>query len=112
MSAPNQKAGRPAFQQDAQPLHSDGSSSRRHRTTVLETLLVGALTAYQKLPEDHRPAVGTCVIVERGRDSDVRGRVLGYDARGVAVEAKLAFLGLQRIYLPWSAVKALIEVDA
>lgn len=77
---------------------------------MFESLLVGALTAYQKLPEDHRPPVGTCVLVERGRDSDVRGRVLGYDARGVAVEARLAFIGRQRVYLPWSAVKALIEV--
>lgn len=110
MSAPNEKAGRPTFQQDARPLHSDGSSSRRHRTSVFESLLVGALTAYQKLPEDHRPPVGTCVLVERGRDSDVRGRVLGYDARGVAVESRFAIIGELRVYIPWSAVRAMIEV--
>ncbi len=78
---------------------------------MFETLLVGALSEYAALTEDQRPPVGSCVLVERGRDSDVRGQVLGYDRRGVAVEAKFAFLGQLRVYIPWSAVKAMIEVD-
>ncbi len=75
-------------------------------------LLVDALMTYAKLSEDQRPPVGTCVLIQRGRDHDVRGTVLGYDVRGVAVEARFAFVGLQRVYLPWSAIRAMIEVPA
>lgn len=98
----------------ATPSTFDQGSARlgQRASGSFASTLVGALTAYAALSEDLRPAPGTCVVVERGRESDVRGTVLGYDRRGVAVEARFAIVGLQTVYIPWVAVKGLIEVDS
>lgn len=92
-------------------------TTHRHSTSAELTTaaLVSFVTSYAAvrapLRDDLRPPVGSTVVVERGpRDADVRGILVGYDKGGVLIEARFAFSGPGDVWIPWRAVRGIIEV--
>lgn len=102
----------------ATPLnYADSLTTRGHRTSgdLAAAAFVSFATSYAAvrapLREDLRPVVGSTVVVERGaRDADVKGIVVGYDKGGVLIEARFAFTGPGDVWIPWRAVRGIVEV--